>query len=146
MIYLDNGATSFPKPREALKAMADCMSRYCGNPGPFRTSDVDEDRRGSVQSPPRDSGTLWHKLSGEACFYKNTTEALNMGLKGALKSGDHVVTTSMEHNSVLRPSKLWKNRINPYYSQRGQPRAYTAAGYRCRDKTRNTDDRHDSGF
>lgn len=46
------------------------------------------------------------------CFTKNATEALNIGIKGILKKGEHVITTSMEHNSVLRPLKtLQKNKV-----------------------------------
>lgn len=105
MIYLDNAATSYPKPRGMVAAMEECILKYCGNPG----------RSGHSMSM-RTGEEVYHarkkicRLFGienpeRLVFTKNTTEALNMGLKGALKPGDHVITTSMEHNSVLRPLK-----------------------------------------
>ena len=105
MIYLDNGATSYPKPRSMLGAMEDCMLHYCGNPG--RSGHYMSIRTGEeVYRARRAVASVFHIQEGERLvFTKNTTEALNLGLKGALHAGDHVITTSMEHNSVLRPLK-----------------------------------------
>lgn len=105
MIYLDNGATSYPKPRIMLAAMEECILRYCGNPG-----------RSGHQMSMRTGEEVYHARRKLAAFFgvekaeqivftKNTTEAINLGLKGILRPGDHVITTSMEHNSVLRPLK-----------------------------------------
>ena len=105
MIYLDNGATSFPKPRGMVAAMEECMMQYCGNPG--RSGHRMSLKTGeAVYRARRAVADLFHIQRGERLlFTKNTTEALNLGLCGFLKEGDHVVTTSMEHNSVLRPLK-----------------------------------------
>lgn len=105
MIYLDNGATSFPKPKQMIAAMKECMEKYCGNPG--RSGHDMSLRTGEeVYRARRRVARLFNIENGERLvFTKNTTEALNMGLKGFLKKGDHVITTSMEHNSVLRPLK-----------------------------------------
>lgn len=105
MIYLDNGATSFPKPKEMIVAMKECMAKYCGNPG--RSGHAMSLRTGEeVYHARRKVAGLFGIKNGERLvFTKNTTEALNMGLKGFLKKGDHAITTSMEHNSVLRPLK-----------------------------------------
>ena len=105
MIYLDNGATSFPKPKEMIAAMKECMAKYCGNPG--RSGHAMSLRTGEeVYHARRKVAGLFGIKNGERLvFTKNTTEALNMGLKGFLKKGDHAITTSMEHNSVLRPLK-----------------------------------------
>ena len=109
MIYLDNGATSFPKPAEAMGAMAECMSRYCGNPG--RSGHYMSMKTGEeVYHARRKVAGLFNIEKAERLiFTKNTTEALNLGLLGFLNSGDHVITTSMEHNSVLRPLKTLEN-------------------------------------
>ncbi len=105
MIYLDNAATSFPKPENVYAEMDRCMRTYCSNPG-----------RGShamsVQSATAVTVTREHiaKLLNikdflNVCFTKNATEALNIAICGCLSQGDHVITTCMEHNSVLRPLK-----------------------------------------
>ena len=106
MIYLDNGPTSFPKPRGMVAAMEECMMRDCGNPG--RSGHEMSLQTGKAVFQARQTlAELFHIRDGERLvFTKNTTEALNLGLRGILKSGDHVITTSMEHNSVLRPLKF----------------------------------------
>lgn len=105
MIYLDNAATSFPKPVGMIRAMEDCLLNYCGNPG--RSGHYLSMKTGEEVYKVRH--TLAEIIGAEnperIVFTKNTTEALNLGLKGVLKSGDHVLTSSMEHNSVLRPLK-----------------------------------------
>lgn len=105
MIYLDNAATSFPKPRGMVAAMEDCILKYCGNPG-RSGHDMSLKTGEEVYRARRKIAGLFNIGQAERLiFTKNTTEALNMGIKGVLRSGDHVVTTSMEHNSVLRPLK-----------------------------------------
>ena len=105
MIYLDNAATSFPKPRGMVAAMEECILKYCGNPG--RSGHTMSMRTGEeVYEARKKIARLFNIGQPERLiFTKNTTEALNMGLKGVLRPGDHVVTTTMEHNSVLRPLK-----------------------------------------
>ncbi|MCB6994421.1 aminotransferase class V-fold PLP-dependent enzyme [bacterium 210820-DFI.6.37] len=103
MIYLDNGATSFPKPKGMVDAMDACMLSYCGNPG---RSGHDLSRR-TGEEVYRARQTLAElfqiRRADRILFTSNTTQALNMAIKGVLKQGDHVITTAMEHNSVLRP-------------------------------------------
>lgn len=110
MIYLDNGATSFPKPRGMVAAMEECMMQYCGNPG--RSGHAMSLKTGeAVYRARRSVAELLHTDHGDrVIFTKNTTESLNMGLYGILQDGDHVITTSMEHNSVLRPLKALEKR------------------------------------
>lgn len=105
MIYLDNGATSFPKLKGMVAVMEECMTKYCGNPG--RSGHSMSLKTGEeVYHARRNVAKLFNIEEGERLvFTKNTTEALNMGLHGFLKRGDHAITTSMEHNSVLRPLK-----------------------------------------
>ena len=105
MIYLDNGATSFPKPPGMVETMAYCMKTYCGNPGrsghrmSIKTGEEVYKARKTV------AGVFNIKRAERVVFTLNTTGALNAGIKGVLASGDHAVTTAMEHNSVLRPLK-----------------------------------------
>lgn len=105
MIYLDNGATSFPKPRGMVAAMEECMAKYCGNPG--RSGHSMSMKTGEeVYRARKNVAKIFHiEQADRIVFTKNTTEALNLALMGSLKEGDHVITTSMEHNSVLRPLK-----------------------------------------
>lgn len=110
MIYLDNAATSYPKPRGMVAAMEECILKYCGNPG--RSGHSMSMRTGEevYHARKKVAGLFGISRAERLVFTKNTTEALNMGLKGALRAGDHVITTSMEHNSVLRPLKALEKR------------------------------------
>lgn len=103
MIYLDNGATSFPKPPEVTEAIADVMMNYCANPGRaghFMAARTAQEIFKARLALARVFGI---EAPGQIVFTKNCTEAINLGLKGLLKPGDHVITSSMEHNSVVRP-------------------------------------------
>lgn len=103
VIYLDNAATTYPKPDSVYLAM-DNFQRYMGgNPG--RGSNQQSLQAGSILLETRES--LARLFNIEEClniaFSANITESLNIGLKGVLRPGDHVITTSMEHNAVARP-------------------------------------------
>lgn len=105
MIYFDNAATTFPKPQVVYDKIMDAMINYGANPGrsghklALKTSrEVFETRQ--LLSKFFNTGNPMNII-----FTFNCTESLNIGIKGILKSGDHVITTSMEHNSVLRPIK-----------------------------------------
>jgi cysteine desulfurase family protein len=105
MIYLDNGATSFPKPMGMLRAMYECMRDYCGNPG-RSGHDMSMKTGEEVYKARNVLGKVFHiNDCSRIIFTSNTTDALNLGIKGVVESGDHVITTAMEHNSVLRPLK-----------------------------------------
>ncbi len=103
MIYLDNSATTFPKPREVLLRMDECMRRYCANPG--RSGHRLSRHISNEIYECREKIARMFNVSfpGNVIFTSNATESLNTVIKGMLKSGDHVIITSMEHNSVLRP-------------------------------------------
>ena len=102
-IYLDNGSTTFPKPR----AVAEAMYRYLTESG----SNVGRGNYGrayAVEEQVYETRELLCALfHGGDCrnviFTKNVTESLNVLLKGLLKPGDHVLVSSMEHNAVMRP-------------------------------------------
>lgn len=102
-IYMDNAATSFPKPESVYKAV-DHFNRYMGgNPG--RGSNQLTLKAGSILLNTRESlARLFNiKDSSNIAFTLNITESINLGLKGILRPGDHVITSSMEHNAVARP-------------------------------------------
>ncbi len=105
MIYLDNAATSFPKPESVYTGMDKCLRTYCANPG--RGSHSMSIRSALAVNGVREriAGLLNAGDYLNICFTKNATEALNIAITGCLKPGDHVITTCMEHNSVLRPLK-----------------------------------------
>ena len=103
MIYLDNAATSFPKPETVYQALDHFARHDLANPG----------RAGHKMAlaAERALDDCRHLLNqffhGEGperfIFTLNCTDALNMAFKGVLKDGDHVITTDLEHNSVSRP-------------------------------------------
>lgn len=105
MIYLDNAATSFPKPKQSIQAMEECMLRYCGNPGRSGHDMSMKTGAGVFEARKAAANFIGADDPSTIVFTSNATDALNLAIKGTLHSGDHVITTSMEHNSVLRPLK-----------------------------------------
>ena len=105
LIYMDNAATSWPKPDSVYEFMIDFYRRCGVNPGrsgfdkAIEAGNILEDLRrrltrffgGDEVTPER------------LCFGYNATDALNLIIQGSLSAGDHVVTTNLEHNSVIRP-------------------------------------------
>lgn len=110
MIYLDNAATSYPKPRGMVAAMEECILKYCGNPGRSGHSMSMKTGEEVYRARKKIASLFGIRQPERLVFTQNTTEALNMGLKGVLQSGDHVITTTMEHNSMLRPLKALEKR------------------------------------
>lgn len=103
LIYLDNSATTYPKPQGVAQAMARSVVRYGANPG-----------RGGFDMSVRTGQAVYQCRSdlarllgapGPECvvFQANCTQALNLVMKGTLKAGDHVVVSDIEHNAVMRP-------------------------------------------
>lgn len=105
MIYLDNAATSFPKPSSVYESVMKAMKVYGANPGRGSHAMAIEGARIIYETREllADLFNLDDPL--RVIFTFNATDSLNMAIKGILKRGDHVVTTEMEHNSVLRPIK-----------------------------------------
>lgn len=103
MIYLDNAATSFPKPPQVVDAVAHYLNEIGGNPGRAAHAQAREASR-IVDRTRRSLATLLGNVEPSCILCTpSTTVALNLAFKGLLHPGDHVVTTSMEHNSVMRP-------------------------------------------
>jgi len=103
MIYLDHAATSWPKPAAVLRAMTDFLQNAGGNPGrsghrlSIAAARVVYEAREAVAELFNAPDPL------RVIFTLNATHAINVALKGLLKPGDHVVTSAIEHNSVMRP-------------------------------------------
>jgi cysteine desulfurase family protein len=103
MIYLDNAATTFPKPVEVYEQVLRCMENYAANPGRSSHDMAVEASSKIMETRQELSGFFNIPNMLNIIFTGNATEALNIGIKGILKPGDHVISTVIEHNSVLRP-------------------------------------------
>lgn len=108
-IYFDNAATSFPKPEEVYRQMEKVM-RSCANPGRSGHKMALESGRVIYETRELLAKLFSIKNPMQIIFTNNATDALNLGIKGYLKKGDHVITTSMEHNSVIRPLKALEDK------------------------------------
>lgn len=103
LIYLDNGATSFPKPEEVYSYMDHFYRNNGVSPGrsgydlAIEAGNVVEDTRKML------AGFFNGKDHKRLIFSLNSTDALNLAISGLLEPGDHAITTTLEHNSVLRP-------------------------------------------
>ena len=105
MIYLDNAATSWPKPESVYRTMDDFLRTKGGNPGRGSNS-MALAARETVEETRRLVARLINAPeTNRVIFTLNCTDALNLGLKGLLKPGDHVITDSIGHNSLVRPLK-----------------------------------------
>jgi len=104
-IYLDNAATSFPKPPQVTEAMVHYMNEVGANPG--RAGHPLSVEAGRIVQQTRQGLATLFKIRDPSriVFSLNVTEALNTVFYGFLNPGDHVVATAMEHNSVIRPLK-----------------------------------------
>lgn len=114
MIYLDNGATTFPKPQSVINSVNLALRNYGANPG-----------RGGHRLAIKASEKVYETRKSLADFFKisdpsnvifthNCTEALNFVIKGLVKSGEHIVISSLEHNAVSRPVEKLKSKNVSY--------------------------------
>ncbi|MCZ7574248.1 MAG: aminotransferase class V-fold PLP-dependent enzyme [Ardenticatenaceae bacterium] len=103
VIYFDYAATSWPKPAAVRTALNDYFGEAGGNPG--RSGHQMSIAAARVVLEAREAVARLFNVSdpGRIVFTKNATEALNLAIYGLLRPGDHVVTSSLEHNSVMRP-------------------------------------------
>lgn len=105
MIYLDNAATTFPKPLSVLRAQNAGMTQYGGNPG--RGGHNFSMRAGEqVYNVRKKAAAFFHTEPDCVIFTNNCTTALNMAIKGFLKPDSHVICSCLDHNAVYRP--LWR--------------------------------------
>jgi cysteine desulfurase family protein len=110
MVYLDHAATSYPKPAEVTRAVLDYLVTAGANPG--RSGHTLSARAARIIFEAREAIArhLGADDSRQMIFTNNATTALNLALAGMLHSGGHVVTTSLEHNSVMRPLRHLRER------------------------------------
>src|SRR5205085_11991042 len=103
MIYLDNAATSFPKPESVYQALDRFARSDLANPGRAGHKMALAAER-ALDDCRHLLNQLFHGKEPERfVFTLNCTDALNMAFKGVLGAGDHVITSDLEHNSVSRP-------------------------------------------
>ncbi|RAL23399.1 aminotransferase class V-fold PLP-dependent enzyme [Thermoflavimicrobium daqui] len=112
MIYLDNAASTWPKPKGVAEAVKQAIEEYGANPG-----------RGNHQLASRASQTITRtrnllsqllgvKNPSNLLFFPNTTYALNQAIKGLIQSGDHMILTGWEHNAVARPASYLQKQMH----------------------------------
>lgn len=105
MIYLDNAATTFPKPLCVTDEITRCIKKYCGNPGrsshalSIKSAEKIYEARGLLAK-------IFEADEENVVFTLNTTYALNLAIKSLLKYSTHVLISDIEHNSVYRP--IWR--------------------------------------
>ncbi|BCZ49462.1 cysteine desulfurase [Clostridium gelidum] len=102
-VYLDNSSTTFPKPKQVIDSMYNYMINIGGNAGRGNYSNSLQSNRYLYDAREIICDFFGYDSPSNVIFTNNVTTSLNILIKGILKSGDHVITSSMEHNSVIRP-------------------------------------------
>ena len=119
LIYLDNAATAWPKPENVYNFMIDFYRKYGVNPG--RSGFDLAIEAGNILEELRVKMTKFFGGDNDTperlCFGYNATDALNLIIQGILSPGDHVITTNLEHNSVIRPvnHQVCDNKVESTY-------------------------------
>ncbi|MBI5787770.1 MAG: aminotransferase class V-fold PLP-dependent enzyme [Candidatus Schekmanbacteria bacterium] len=103
MIYFDCAATSWPKPEAVYRAVDHCLREVGANPGRSGHQMSVEAERIVLTARANIAELLGVEDEARIILTFNTTDALNLAIKGILRPKDHVITTSIEHNSVMRP-------------------------------------------
>ncbi|WP_096202892.1 aminotransferase class V-fold PLP-dependent enzyme [Bacillus sp. FJAT-45350] len=112
-IYLDQAASSFPKPKKVAEAMTEAVLKYGANPGRGGHQLAQKADEVIYQTRVKLAKMFGAKHPNEVIFYQNATMALNQAIKGiTFKEGEHVITTEFEHNSVRRPLEAIKKEKN----------------------------------
>ena len=111
-VYLDNSSTSFPKPKVVADSIYNYLVNIGGNPGRANHSNALESNRYLYMAREEIASFFNYDKIENVIFTNNITSSLNILINGILKSGDHVITSSMEHNSVIRPLYNLKQTLN----------------------------------
>jgi len=111
-VYLDNSSTTFPKPKQVIDSMYEYMLNVGGNAGRGNYNNSLKSNRYLYDARETVCNFFGYDSPSNVIFTSNVTMALNMLIKGILKSGDHVITSSLEHNSVIRPLYFCKEHLN----------------------------------
>lgn len=117
MIYLDNAATTFPKPRAVLADLNFCLKKYCGNAG--RSSHTLSIKTAEKIYECREEIANLLKVDApeRIVFTYNATYALNIAIKSFVREKCHIITSDFEHNSVIRPLEKLSREIGIEYSE-----------------------------
>ena len=104
LIYCDNAATTFPKPPEVMAFATDWYARYGVNPGRSGT-DLAIEAEEMVRKTRERLSTFFGATGSpdRLVFTQNASDSLNIAIQGTLSEGNHVITTDLDHNSVIRP-------------------------------------------
>ena len=115
MIYLDNAATTFPKPTSVYEEMCRCIQKYCGNPGrsAHKLSQKSSEKIFECRALLAE---MFNAEVENIVFTYNTTYALNIAIKALVKENSHVLISDIEHNSVLRPIHALNESLHCSYS------------------------------
>ena len=105
-LYMDNAATSFPKPAAVLEAMTHYATQLGASPGRGAYHEAREAGRLMQQCRERINTLINGQSPDHVVFTLNTSDALNIAIKGLVRPGDHVITTWLDHNSILRPFNM----------------------------------------
>lgn len=115
MIYLDNAATTYPKPQSVIKSVITSLEKYGANPG-RAGHDMSIKTGEMIYNSRKAASDFFGAGSAEnVAFTLNCTSALNFSIKGLAKYGGNFITSSLEHNAVMRPlNKLYEDGICTY--------------------------------
>lgn len=102
-VYLDNGSTSFPKPKDVADSIYNYLINNGGNPGRSNHEKSLEANRILYDTRNEICDFFNFKKTENVIFTNNITSSLNILINGIIKDGDHIITSSMEHNAVIRP-------------------------------------------
>ena len=105
-IYLDNAATSSPKPQAVIDEVRRALVEYNANPGRSAHAPALAAAHCVYAAREAIARLIGAAQSSSVAFASNCTDALNLAIKGCLRRGDHVISTLLEHNSVLRPLSM----------------------------------------
>lgn len=114
-VYLDNAATSYPKPLSVSQAVSSAIQRYGGNPGRSGHK-MSTNAALAVYRVRQRVSAFFNTTDTGIIFTQNCTHALNTAILGVLSPYDHVITTSLEHNSVLRPLEYMRKKAGVRYT------------------------------
>ena len=110
MIYLDNAATSFPKPPQVLRAMTEALQNFGANPGRGGHQLALQAGRTVEKCREAAAALLGAPSPERVIFTRNCTESLNIAITGTLHKGDEVICSHGEHNAVMRPLERFVSR------------------------------------
>ena len=116
MVYLDNAATTLPKPKSVIKATEECIKKYCANSGRSSHRAAVKTAEEIFKVRERISDFLGIDAPERVVFTTNATYALNFAIKSIIKSKCHVLVSDLEHNSTIRPINSLARALGVEYS------------------------------